>query len=306
MDNSYHGECSEAPGELCSMNARDGTMTCHRYCTAFVIAQGKPIALAVTPVRSDESREPAIDRVLTQVDGLSIGTEALLMHRTAYTGDVLGRLRQTARRSSPSGVSARASERRSPRTAPPGPSTPSAPEPSTNRRSAGGKPHLSERRLCQARSRVHGYVAYGHADRSPGQVADFYGKRARIEKSYKLFRTACATTITADPVVRLLFVALGFILETLWVVLRWAVIAEPRRGGRSLARCVRSMQCSSMASRPDSTRSWAGGPSIEPTGLAAGRPGPRVRVTVLRPGGASRSVGSGCARRRCPVRRGST
>src|SRR5699024_6663092 len=37
VDNPYHGTHDETPTELCSMAGRDGTMTCHRYCTAFVL-----------------------------------------------------------------------------------------------------------------------------------------------------------------------------------------------------------------------------------------------------------------------------
>jgi len=34
--------------------------------------------------------------------------------------------------------------------------------------------------------------------------------------------------------VRFAFVLVGFLLENLWLVLRWAVVARPRRGGRDL------------------------------------------------------------------------
>jgi hypothetical protein len=188
MANPYHGECFEAPGELCSMNARDGTTTCHRYCTAFVIAQGKQITLAVTPVRSDESREPAIDRVLTKVDALPIETEALLMDRAAYTGEVLGRLRETAPPDVPVrcvGTSLREAL-------------------ATNRSSwteytiCAGTEHeqtfpLAVNPTYQNGDRgkhdhaVHGYVAYGHAaaarDRSPTSTASAPGSRRAISSS---------------------------------------------------------------------------------------------------------------------------
>lgn len=55
-----------------------------RYCTAFVITDGKPLTIAATAVRSDESRGPAIDRVLDQVDGFRMPVERLVMDRAAY------------------------------------------------------------------------------------------------------------------------------------------------------------------------------------------------------------------------------
>jgi len=39
---------------------------------------------------------------------------------------------------------------------------------------------------------------------------------------------------TQDLAVRLLYVVASFLLKNLWVVLRWAVVARPRRGGRDL------------------------------------------------------------------------
>jgi len=46
MDNPFHG-FPDDEDEYRRMQARDGTTKCHRYCTAFVIAQGKPLTLAV-------------------------------------------------------------------------------------------------------------------------------------------------------------------------------------------------------------------------------------------------------------------
>jgi hypothetical protein len=79
---------------------------------------------------------------------------------------------------------------------------------------------------------VRGYVACGLSDHTPTQVERRYRKRSAIETSYRLFRQARATTTTQDPLVRFAFVIVSFLLENLWLVLRWAVVARPRRGGR--------------------------------------------------------------------------
>ena len=81
---------------------------------------------------------------------------------------------------------------------------------------------------------VRGYVACNLADRTPTKVERQYRKRSAIETCYRLFRQARATTTTQDPLVRFTFVIVGFLLENLWVVLRWAVVARSRRGGRDL------------------------------------------------------------------------
>jgi len=59
-------------------------------------------------------------------------------------------------------------------------------------------------------------------------------KRSAIETSYRVFRQARVVTTTQNPIIRFAFVLVGFLLENLWLVLRWAVVARPQRGGRDL------------------------------------------------------------------------
>jgi len=47
-------------------------------------------------------------------------------------------------------------------------------------------------------------------------------------------RSERATTTTPDPLIRFVLVAVGFLLRNLWLVVRWTVVARPRRGGRDL------------------------------------------------------------------------
>lgn len=79
-------------------------------------------------------------------------------------------------------------------------------------------------RICGVRSQ----------DRTPPQVARIYNHRSRIEKSYEKFREARVLTTTPSTTIRLFYVGIGFQLEQLWVVLEWAVLAQPQRGGRTL------------------------------------------------------------------------
>ncbi len=61
-----------------------------------------------------------------------------------------------------------------------------------------------------------------------------YRKRFGIESSYKLMNTARARTSSRSPVLRLLYVALGFLLMNLWIYHHWAYVSVRRRGGRKL------------------------------------------------------------------------
>jgi IS4 transposase len=74
---------------------------------------------------------------------------------------------------------------------------------------------------------VRGYVACGVTDRSPKQVERLYRKRSGIETSYRLLWQARRITTTRDSVVRFAIILVAALLENLWLVLRWAVVARP-------------------------------------------------------------------------------
>jgi len=81
---------------------------------------------------------------------------------------------------------------------------------------------------------VRGYVACDLTDRTPKQVEALYHKRSAIETSYRTYREARAITAAPDPLIRFIFVAVSFLLRNLWLVVRWAVVARPQKGGRDL------------------------------------------------------------------------
>jgi len=60
------------------MAPKDGTTTCHRYCPAYVVSNGKPVTLAMTYVRNDETEADAVERVLARVENYSVEIELLL------------------------------------------------------------------------------------------------------------------------------------------------------------------------------------------------------------------------------------
>jgi hypothetical protein len=67
---------------------------------------------------------------------------------------------------------------------------------------------------------------------APQQLPLHYRARFGIETSYRLKNACRIRTTTRHPVVRLLFVALAFILVNLWVWLLWTRLSLTRRGGR--------------------------------------------------------------------------
>jgi hypothetical protein len=234
MDNPFHGNPDDED-EFRRMKARDGTTKCHRYCTAFVLAQGKPLTLAIEPVTGDDSKADAVERVLARVEQYPFETELILMDRAAFCGELIGVLLETA----PPVFPVRTGKD------------------SLRKKLSKKASHMTEETICEGKKHeqtyplaVHvtyhngdrgksglkqtGYAAYGLEDRTPAQVARMYHHRARIEKSYEKFREARALTTSPSTTIRLFYVGVGFLLEQLWIVLQWAVLAQPRRGGRAL------------------------------------------------------------------------
>jgi len=234
MDNPFHGH-PEDEDEFRRMQARDGTTKCHRYCTAFVLAQGKPLTLAVEPVDGDDSAADAVERVLARVELYPFEVERILMDRAAYVGELIGVLRSVAPPVFPVKTG----------------------KASLREKLAATASYMTEETICEGKEheqtyplavnvtyqngdrgksgvKTTGYAAYGLEDRTPRQVARIYNHRSRIEKSYEKFREARALTTASSTTIRLFYVGVGFMLEQLWLVLQWAVLARPQRGGRAL------------------------------------------------------------------------
>ena len=235
VDNPYHGTDDDEAGELCRMQATDGTTTCHRFCTAYTRTAGKRLTLAVTKVRSDEPTADAIEDTLDRVDSLPFETEVYLADRGFY----IERFLRSARQRAPVVVPV----------VPKGDRLTEKLDVSASTWDDYTMYKDTERELTfplavclsyhngdrgKTGEVVRGYAACGLTDRRPKQVEQLYRKRAAIETGYRLFRQARAVTSSKDLAVRLLYVVVSFLLKNLWVTLRWAVVARPRRGGRDL------------------------------------------------------------------------
>jgi len=235
VDNPYHGDPDEDSGELCKTTPTDGTTTCHRYCTAYVVSNGKPVTLALTYVRSDETEADAVGRVLDRVGTYPFEIDLLLADRGFYNERVIRRARALATTVIPV---QKKGERMKDKLAT------HCSYMTTYRMYKGSERELRFPLAVSVSYQngdrgkhgeiVRGYVACDLSDRTPTQVERRYHKRSAIETSYRLFRQARATTTTQDPLVRFAFVIVSFLLENLWLVLRWAVVARPWRGGRDL------------------------------------------------------------------------
>ena len=235
VDIHYHGCPHGDDGELCHAKPRDGTSKCHRYLAGFVLCQAKPLIVAVTPVRSDEPKSDAVERLLDHVAALPFEVTGLLADRGFYDGTSIERLDAVAPVALP--VIRR------------GKQMAEKLDTTVSYWTEYVMYEGSERELrfplavCvsyqQGNRGKHGllvraYVACDLADRTPKEVEALYQKRSAIETAFRTMREARARTSTTDPTVRLVFILVSFLLRNLWLIVRWGVLATPRRGGRAL------------------------------------------------------------------------
>jgi len=71
--------------------------------------------------------------------------------------------------------------------------------------------------------------------RFPFRIGDLfkrYRRRFGIESSHRIWDQARARTASRMAGLRLLLIGLAILLHNLWVLLKWAVVSLPRRGGR--------------------------------------------------------------------------
>src|SRR6056297_604946 len=235
VDIHYHGCPHRDAGELCHTIPRDGTSQCHRYLAGFVLCRAKPLIVAVTPVRGDDPKSDAVERLLDHVAALPFDIAGLLADRGFYNGASIERLDAVAPAALP--VIRR------------GKQMAEKLDTSVSYWTEYVMYEGSERELrfplavCvsyqQGNRGKHGllvraYAACDLADRTPKEVEALYQKRSAIETAFRTMREARARTTTPDPVIRLLFVLVSFLLRNLWLIVRWGVLATPRRGGRAL------------------------------------------------------------------------
>jgi putative transposase len=229
----YYGDAKN-DGDIVRSKAKKGTCSFFAYGTVYTILRNKRYTLAVKHVRKGEKLTEVIDFLLAEVTGAGLKVGRLYLDREFYTVEVINHLKDRGIpfiipcivRGKTGGIRALLKGRRSY---------------STTYTMRSGKKEATFQvnvvvRYYRGRWERHGreYLAFAvHGiDIPAGKTHREYRKRFGIESSYKLMNTARARTTSRSPVLRLLYVALGFLLMNLWIYLHWLYLSVRRRGGR--------------------------------------------------------------------------
>lgn len=242
----YHGTVDEAHAdEVCRGKAKQGTTHFFTYATAYVILRGRRYTLALCRVKATMTMDEVLAILLKRVQALGVKISLLLLNRGFYSVKVIRQLigdkqpfimpaikrgKKPQAPGGPSGTYVMAQWKISAWTtytlssAKDGQVTVEMAVVCHNMRGRWGR-HQREAWL---------YATWGVKHRSLGWIRQTYRRRFGIESSYRQVHQAKIKTSRRNPVLRLLFVSVAFVLRNVWVWLHAEVIAIPRRGARTL------------------------------------------------------------------------
>jgi hypothetical protein len=232
----YYGVPTEAEASyVYRSQAKAGTTRFFAYATVYVICRNKRVTLAVHAVPCDETLVATITYLLAMLSPLRVRVKRLLLDRGFYAVPVIRWLKAlnipflmpAVIRGKTGGTRALLVGRKSYFTS------------YTLKSLTYGSITLRMAVVCgylKGFKQQHGiryalYVLHRVKVALP-QIHAFYRERFGIETSYRLKNQGRIRTTTKNPMLRLLFVALAFILVNLWIYLLWYFVSRPRPGGR--------------------------------------------------------------------------
>lgn len=232
----YYGD-AENGGDVIRTKAKKGTNSFFAYATIYTILRNKRYTLAVKHVRKGETLTGIIDFLLGEVTRSGLKVDRLYLDREFYTIDVINYLKAEGVpfiipcivRGKTGGIRSLLKGRKSYFT--------------TYTMRSGEKEATFQVNVVARHYRGKWnrsgmeYFAFAVSgiDIPAGKTHREYRRRFGIETSYRLMNAARARTTSRSPALRLLYVALGFLLMNVWIYFHWVYVSVRRRGGRKLA-----------------------------------------------------------------------
>lgn len=232
----YYGEPSptEAP-YIYRSQAKAGTTSFFAYASVYLIRRHHRVTLALCPVRQDETLVAIITKLLVRLTPLHIKVQCLYLDRGFYCVPVIRWLKAlklpfimpAVIRGKQGGTRQFCHGRTSYFT------------PHTLKSSIHGSVDCQLAVVCRYRKGERGkhgidyliYVVY-RVKIALHAIRLHYRDRFGIETSYRVKNYCRIRTTTKNPVLRLLFVGLAFVLVNLWVYLLWVYMSRPFPGAR--------------------------------------------------------------------------
>ena len=238
----YYGKpTSEELHYIYRSQAKSGTHSFYAYATLYVINKNKRVTLAIRGVRRLDTSVAIITYLLAELESLKINVKKLYLDRGFFNTPVIRWLQAldipflmpAIKTGKSGGIKQLLKGKKSYRTT------------YTITRDKDDSVTFELWIVCKYRKgkhKKHGvqyfvYVAY-KSKTNLDYIYEDYRKRFGIETSYRLKNICRIKTNNKNPVLRLLFVGISFLLVNIWVNLLWLKISRKRKGSRLIYRTL--------------------------------------------------------------------
>ena len=221
--------------------AKSGTCSFYAYATLYVLMKGKRVTLAIRGVRWLDTSVAIITYLLAELDALHIQVKQLYLDRGFFNVPVIRWLQAleipllmpAIKTGKQGGIKQFLKGRKSYK----------ATYTMTRRGSQDNSVTFDLWIVCKYKKgkrhqkgiEYFAYVVY-KVKTNLSYLHQDYRKRFGIESSYRLKNICRIRTTNKNPVLRLLFVGISFVLINIWINLLWLKISRKRKGGRLIYR----------------------------------------------------------------------
>ena len=232
----YYGKANnEEKDYIYRSQAKNGTCSFYAYATVYIIANNKRSTIAIIGVKKSYTNVAIITYLLDKIQSLNLKIKRLYLDRGFYSASVIRWLialdipfiMPAIRNGKTGGINQYLKGKKSYKT--------------THTMNEGKENEVTFPLwiVCKYRQGKRGkygieylaYVAY-KVDISLNYIYQDYRQRFGIETSYRLKNLCRIRTTTKNPIIRLLFVGISFLLVNIWIYILWSKISKLRRGGR--------------------------------------------------------------------------
>lgn len=238
----YYGKpTSEESAYIYRSQAKSGTHSFYAYATLYVITKNKRVTLAIRGVRQLDTSVALITYLLAELDSLKINVKKLYLDRGFFNTPVIRWLQAldipflmpAIKTGKKGGIKQFLKGRKSYKTT------------YTITRDKDDSVTFDLWIICKYRKgkrkkygvQYFAYVTYKISTNLEYIYQD-YRKRFRIETSYRLKNICRIKTNNKNPVLRLLFIGISFLIVNIWVNILWLRISRKRKGSRLIYRTL--------------------------------------------------------------------
>ena len=232
----YYGQPREKESDyIYRSQAKNGTCSFFAYATIYIIAKNQRLTIALLGVKRSYTSVALITYLFEKINSLNIKIKTLYLDRGFYSSPVIRWLMAldipfimpAIRNGKTGGVNQYLKEGKSYKTT------------HTLKKNKDNEVTFPLWIVCKYLKGKRGkfgieylpYVVY-KVNISLDYIYQDYRKRFGIETSYRLKNISRIRTTTKNPILRLLYVGISFLLVNIWIYLLWSKISKPRRGGR--------------------------------------------------------------------------